>query len=331
MTDSAAASSPPPTLASRGVAIEALTQMLERRLADGERRVWITPRARKELKALPQRWAALPMEEAPNPSSTFAPAPSSDRLAVKEDGETQMGSNDAVTIEHREVPSVLEKESRPEDVLPPFPEGSKEAKLVWLREQAHDWAPARALDSLRDKMVFSVGSLEADLMFVGEAPGGEEERKGEPFVGPAGQLLTKIIGAMGLARESVYISNIVKFRPAMQNQGESNRKPTSQEMEACVCFVKREIELVQPKVLVALGATAAEGLLGKTEGVGKLRGRFIEDLGIPALVTYHPSYLLRKGENREKRKVWEDMLLAMERLGLPISDKQRGYFLEKRS
>lgn len=207
-----------------------------------------------------------------------------------------------------------------------------EEKLAALRAMAETWEPARAMESLRKTMVFAVGSPLASLMFVGEAPGAEEEKLGEPFVGPAGQKLNAIIKAMGLDRPKVYISNICKFRPAMDNQGSGNRKPTAEEMRACLPFVLKEIDLIKPLVIVALGATAAEGL-GIPGSVGGLRGRFHTTSGIPTMVTYHPSYLLREEKTgdgiRAKRAVWEDMLKVMEKLGLPISEKQRGYFLAK--
>ena len=207
-----------------------------------------------------------------------------------------------------------------------------EEKLAALRVKAETWAPARAMASLRQTMVFAVGSPQASLMFVGEAPGAEEEKLREPFVGPAGQKLTAIIKAMGLDRPQVYISNICKFRPAMDNQGSGNRKPTAEEMRACLPFVLTEIDLIKPQVIVALGATAAEGL-GLPGTVGGLRGKFHSTSGIPTMVTYHPSYLLREEQTgdgiRAKRQVWEDMLKVMEKLGLPISAKQRGYFQAK--
>ena len=151
-----------------------------------------------------------------------------------------------------------------------------------------------------------------------------------PFVGPAGRLLTKIIQTMGLRREAVYISNIVKFRPKIGDgrQGTSNRAPSPEEMAASVDYVKREIEIVEPKIIVALGGTAMTGLLGLDGSVGRARGRKYEFEGRPAIVTYHPSYLLRSGALSEKRKVWEDMLFAMEELGMPVSEKQRGFFLK---
>lgn len=207
-----------------------------------------------------------------------------------------------------------------------------EEKLAALRTMAETWEPARSLESLRQTMVFAVGDPLAKLMFVGEAPGAEEEKLREPFVGPAGQKLTAIIKAMGLDRAQVYISNICKFRPAMDNQGSGNRKPTAEEMKACLPFVLTEIGLIQPQVIVALGATAAEGL-GMPGSVGGLRGCFHSTSGIPTMVTYHPSYLLREekmGDGiRAKRQVWEDMLKVMEKLGLPISEKQRSYFQAK--
>jgi uracil-DNA glycosylase family 4 len=207
-----------------------------------------------------------------------------------------------------------------------------EEKLAALRAMAENWEPARSMNSLRQTMVFAVGDPHAKLMFVGEAPGAEEEKLREPFVGPAGQKLTAIIKAMGLDRPQVYISNICKFRPAMDNQGSGNRKPTAEEMKACLPFVLTEIDLIKPQVIVALGATAAEGL-GMPGSVGGLRGRFHSTSGIPTMVTYHPSYLLREekmGDGiRAKRQVWEDMLKVMEKLGLPISAKQRGYFQAK--
>jgi len=207
-----------------------------------------------------------------------------------------------------------------------------EEKLAALRVMAETWEPALSMSSLRKTMVFAVGNPQASLMFVGEAPGAEEEKLREPFVGPAGQKLTAIIKAMGLDRPKVYISNICKFRPAMDNQGSGNRKPTAEEMRACLPFVLKEIDLIKPQVIVALGATAAEGL-GIPGTVGGLRGKFHSTSGIPTMITYHPSYLLREEQTgdgiRAKRAVWEDMLKVMEKLGLPISAKQRGYFQTK--
>lgn len=204
---------------------------------------------------------------------------------------------------------------------------SSAEKIADLAAQAQSWEPARALGTLRDTLVFSVGNPNADLMLVGEAPGYQEELKGEPFVGPAGQKLDQILKAMGLSRSSVYLSNVCKFRPATRNQTTNNRKPSPREMEVSLPFLKAEIEVVKPHVIVALGATAAQGLLESTDSVGQLRESWHQFQGIPLRVTYHPSYLLRQEDGlQEKRKVWEDMLAVMEKLGLPITEKQQSYF-----
>jgi uracil-DNA glycosylase family 4 len=212
---------------------------------------------------------------------------------------------------------------------------SAREKLARLREMAAESPEARALGTLREKMVFATGNPQASLMLIGEAPGYQEELRGEPFVGPAGEKLTQILKAMGLARRDVYISNICKFRPAMpelgSNQGSRNRPPTKAEMDACLPCVLTEIDIVRPRCIVALGATAAAGL-GFDGGVGALRGEARRFNEIPLIITYHPSYLLRQeaesadGGKGAKRKVWEDMLAAMDILGMPVSDKQRGFF-----
>ena len=200
-------------------------------------------------------------------------------------------------------------------------------QLASLQEQAQTWEPARSLGTLREPMVFAVGNPMADLMLVGEAPGYEEERRREPFVGRAGQKLDQILKAMGFARQDIYISNICKFRPALKNQTTNNRKPTREEMDACLPFVRAEIAIVNPKCIVALGATAAEGLLGRSDPVGRMRGSWHEFESIPVRVTYHPSYLLHNDAAvAEKGKVWDDMLSVMEFLDLPISEKQRLFF-----
>jgi len=210
---------------------------------------------------------------------------------------------------------------------PPLDPQAKAAAFAALRERALACVKCEHLASSRKNVVFGVGSIDAQLMFVGEAPGADEDEQGEPFVGKAGQLLTKIIQAMGLQRADVYIGNILKCRPDTPGQATGNRKPTTDEMATCLPYLIEQIDLIQPKVLVALGATAVEGLLGKTIGITKLRGTWKTYRGIPLMPTYHPAYLLRNQAMSEKRKVWEDMLAVMEKLGMPISQKQRNYFL----
>jgi DNA polymerase len=204
----------------------------------------------------------------------------------------------------------------------------KAAAFAALRERALACVKCPHLASSRKNVVFGVGSIDAQLMFVGEAPGADEDEQGEPFVGKAGQLLTKIIQATGLSRADVYIANILKCRPDTPGQTAGNRKPTSDEMATCIPYLHEQIDLIRPRVIVALGATAVEGLLGKTLGITKLRGTWKTYRGTPLMPTYHPAYLLRNQAMSEKRKVWEDMLAVMEKLEMPISEKQRNYFLK---
>jgi uracil-DNA glycosylase len=186
------------------------------------------------------------------------------------------------------------------------------------------------------KVVLGVGNLDARIFFCGEAPGAEEEIQGEPFVGPAGQLLTKMIQATGLKRSDVYIGNIMNWRPDMPGAATGqaqigNRPPTEEEITYCLPYLRAQLEIVAPEVIVALGSTAAQGLFGygSFKTLGEIRGRWKPFAEKPVMVTYHPSYILRNPTNRSKRAIWEDFLKVMERLALPISEKQRAYFLEK--
>jgi len=183
------------------------------------------------------------------------------------------------------------------------------------------------LASTRTQTVFGVGNPDAEIMFIGEAPGADEDAQGEPFVGRAGQLLTKIIKAMGFAREEVYIANVLKCRPDVPAGSFGNRPPTPREMQTCRPYLMEQIDIIKPKVIVALGAVAVEGLLGTRSPMRELRGRWNSFDGTPLMITYHPAYLLRNQSPSEKRKVWEDMMQVLERLEKPISEKQRNYFL----
>lgn len=213
----------------------------------------------------------------------------------------------------------------------PTLEGTSPAEqLASLRSQAADWTPIKSLGSLREKMVFASGNPAARLMLVGEAPGYHEEREGCPFAGDVGQKLDGILKAMGLSREEVYISYIVKFRPSTPRQTTNNRKPTPEEMAACLPFIRAEIAIVRPACIIAFGDTAAAGLLGTNKAVTAMRESWYDFAATPVRVTYHPSTLLQThGASTTKRQLWEDMLAVMEKLELPISDKQRGFFLPK--
>jgi len=212
------------------------------------------------------------------------------------------------------------------------PSGDTDARnkadlLAAVRERVGACTKCAHLACSRTQTVFGVGNPDADLMFIGEAPGADEDQQGEPFVGRAGQLLTRILMAMHFAREDVYIANILKCRPDMPAGSFGNRPPTPTEMQTCRPYLLEQIDVIQPSVLVALGAVAVEGLLGTRAAMRELRGRWHTYNGIPLMITYHPAYLLRNQAPSEKRKVWEDMLQVMERLELPISERQRNYFL----
>lgn len=208
-----------------------------------------------------------------------------------------------------------------------------------------DGSPAEKWEALRDlvladpvcnahvkpgkKVVFGIGNLSAKIFFCGEAPGADEEIQGVPFVGRAGQLLTKIISAMGLKREEVYIGNIMNWRPEMPTS-RGNRPPTSEEMAYCLPYLEAQIAIVRPQVVVALGKTAVNGLLGEDPNrkMGAIRGKWSKFGESDLMITYHPSFLLQYGNNNTmKRLVWEDMMAVMERVGIPVSEKQRSYFL----
>lgn len=214
------------------------------------------------------------------------------------------------------------------DTAATVPASAQVWTLESLREAALACTRCPHLVRSRTQVVFGVGNPEADLMFVGEAPGADEDEQGEPFVGRAGQLLTKIIQAMGFERSDIYIANVLKCRPDMPDGESGNRKPKSEEMQTCLPWLNEQIRLIQPKAIVALGATAVEGLLQDTSPMKDLRGRWLEFQGIPVMVTYHPAYLLRNQSIGEKRKVWEDMLLVLEKLGHKITAKQKRFFTQ---
>ncbi len=171
------------------------------------------------------------------------------------------------------------------------------------------------LSKTRKNIVFGEGNPSARLMFVGEGPGADEDATGRPFVGRAGQLLTKMIAAMGLDRSEVYIANVVKCRPPQ------NREPLSLEVETCMPFLEGQIAAINPEAIVALGRVAANALLETNAPLWKYRGRFHDRRGIPVLVTYHPSFLLQRDRDRQwKAKAWEDLKMVMAFLGLPLDN-----------
>jgi len=241
------------------------------------------------------------------------------------------------TTPSKEV-GVASKPEVPAFPAPPvvaLPPGDKQTRWKALLRQVTEDPVCRAHVRPGKKIVLGVGSLDAKIFFCGEAPGAEEEEQGEPFVGPAGQLLTKMIQGMGLSRSDVYIGNIMNWRPELPLSSEGvqygNRPPTPEEMAYCLPYLKAQLEVVNPELIVALGSTATQGLLGagSFKTLGEIRSQWKLFAGKPVMVTYHPSYILRNPTNRSKRAIWEDLLKVMERAALPISEKQRTFFLDK--
>jgi len=193
------------------------------------------------------------------------------------------------------------------------PTNDPSTALRLIREDIGDCTRCRLHKQGRKQIVFGVGNPRAELMFIGEAPGADEDEKGEPFVGRAGQLLTNMIKAMGLSREEVYIANIIKCRPP------NNRQPDRDECETCSPFLMRQIEAVAPKAIVALGAVAAKTLLTINAPMSELRGRWYDFRGTKLAVTYHPAFLLR--DPRQKKETWKDLQMVMKELGLEVPAK----------
>jgi DNA polymerase len=185
--------------------------------------------------------------------------------------------------------------------------------LRLIREDLGDCTRCPLHKQGRKQIVFGVGNPKADLMFIGEAPGADEDQQGEPFVGRAGQLLNNMIKAMGLRREDVYIANIIKCRPP------GNRTPERDECETCSPFLMRQIAAIKPKAIVALGAVAAKTLLAINAPMSEFRGRWFDFRGTKLAVTYHPAFLLR--DPRQKKETWKDLQMVMKELGMAIPAK----------
>ncbi|MBW2619067.1 MAG: uracil-DNA glycosylase [Deltaproteobacteria bacterium] len=193
------------------------------------------------------------------------------------------------------------------DSLPDSRETRRLAALARLEARCQECTDCRLAES-RNKVVFGEGSVMAEIMFIGEGPGRDEDRSGRPFIGRAGELLTDMIKAMGLSREEVYIANIVKCRPP------ENRNPEPEESLACRPWLKAQLELIQPRFIIALGAVAARNLLETSEPISRLRGRFHDFEGRPLMPTFHPAYLLRNYSQENRRQVWSDLKQVLARL-----------------
>lgn len=324
-------------------ALQALTEELRRLKSTGVKTVSVPEETVAALRQMiaarkppgiqkPSTVAAPTFPSAP-PRGETPPGARAPRLPVPETGHAAGQPSVVPTRPRPPAPAVPPAPTLPAAPVVNLPPGDKPARWAALREMVTQDATCCARVRPGKKVVLGVGSLDARIMFVGEAPGAEEEIQGEPFVGPAGQLLTRMIQAMGLKREDVYIGNIMNWRPDIPTppgaEQIGNRPPNEEEMRYCLPYLRAQIDVVNPAVLVALGSTAAQGLLGfgSFKALGDIRGKWHAFSGKPLMVTYHPSYILRNQSNRSKRMIWEDLLKVMERVALPITEKQRGYFL----
>jgi DNA polymerase len=241
--------------------------------------------------------------EEPAPAQAVQPTPQVAHLADE--------NQTILSLQEQDIPP-RKSISAPPQIANLIAPADRAAALQVIREDIGDCTRC-ALHTGRNKLVFGDGSPNARLMFVGEGPGADEDAQGLPFVGRAGQLLNNMIGAMGLKREEVYIANVVKCRPP------SNRTPEPDEANTCSPFLFRQIDVVRPEVLVALGATAATYLLGQRQPLAGLRGRVHSFRETKLIVTYHPAFLLR--DPRQKKEAWADLQIAMRELGLKAPAK----------
>lgn len=307
----------------------ALTEELRRLKAGGQRAVTVTDAGLAQLREAVAASANSAAETGTPASSAGPTAPAVPAAAAFFNEPKPVPVRRLVTASAQALPA-------PPEIS--LPEGDKQTRWNYLRDLVLNDSVCKAHVFPGKQVVFGVGSLEAAVMFVGEAPGGDEEEQGEPFVGRAGQLLNRMIKAMGLERGQVYIGNILNWRPEMPRNPDGsqtgNRPPNAHEMAYCLPFIRAQISIIRPRVLVALGKTAVDGLLGaeRFKTMGAARGSWHSYADTPLRASYHPSYLLRQegltsaSAKKIKRDAWEDLLAVMERAELPITEKQRNYF-----
>ena len=322
-------------------ALNALTDELKRLKASGVKSVLVSEESLATLrKVAAARSQRVPANVVVRETATL-PSP------VRQDNRNQSSSTnvveESVRYEAPPPPKFTVKPIPPTVVsnLPPppkivLPAGDKQVRWDALQQLVLNDPVGKAHVRPGKKPVLGVGSLDARIFFCGDVPGPEEEDQGEPFVGPAGQLLTRMIGGMGLKRSDVYIGSFINWRlePAVPPGGVAqvnNRPPTVEELAYSLSYLRAQIEVVNPEIIVALGSVVVQGMFGagSFKTLGEVRGQWKLFAEKPVLVTYHPTYILKNPTNRSKRAIWEDLLKVMERATLPITDKQQNFFLEK--
>lgn len=285
-------------------ALDILLEELKRRKAAGIRRVSVSDEALASLKAL----AGAPAAFAPSPPAR--PGPGTAPAAV-----TPVAAKPAAAS----APPIAD--------APIFtlPAGTKAERMQALRQLVDACAETKKHLTAPHRPLLGHGSLDAKVVFVGEAPSLEEMEAGKAFAGAAGELLQKILAAAAIGPADCYFAPVMVWRPEPPTRY-GKRPPTARELAFNLPYLRAQVDVVAPRIVVALGAQAFEALHGRTPTITQARGRWFDLSGVPLMPTYHPNYLLHNPSASAKRAVWEDFLLVMERLGLPISEKQRGYF-----
>lgn len=290
-------------------AIDALLEELRRQKAAGVRRVSVSDESLAQLKSLTGEVstavAAVPVKLAAPVTAARAPA--------------------ATVVAPKAIAAATPKISTPPPVWN-LPAGSKKEKMLWLENQVNQCQETRRQLPEKAKPLLGRGPLDAKVFIVGEAPNAEEMEKGQAFVGDAGDLLNKILAASGLKEDEVFFTSLITWKPTVATPF-GKRPPRADEVEFGRPTLMAQLEIVKPQVVIAAGAQAFAALTGSTETITHKRGQWHEWMGIPMMPTFHPSYLLKTPSMSYKRLVWEDFLQVIEKLGMPISAKQRAYFL----
>lgn len=305
--------------------LEVLLDELRRLRADGVETVPLSQESIALLRGLSGKVSAVPAGPASTSQASTAPSPAPSQAPASRGREPAAPVAPVAPKRVAQAPKVDDSAIPPPPKVELPPSGSKAERLAALE------AIVRACPECQRHLkpgcppVFGAGDPDAAIVFVGEMPGEEDEAAGRPFLGPNGELLDRAIKAMGLARDQVYLAHVMRWRTAAAG-GLVSRTPTARELAFCAPYLRAQLAVIRPRAVVALGGTVFHALTGDTAKISEARGQWREVDGLPLLPTFHPSYLLKNPSNAPKRQFWEDLLSAMERAGLPVSERQRGYF-----
>ena len=296
-------------------ALDILLEELKRQKAAGVRRVSITADSLAALKSL----AGAPV--APAAATASAPSVRPDAVTGSAPARPAM----APVVPAAPKPAVVSVAPMPDAPIFTLAAGTKAERLQALRQLVDACAETKKHLTASHRALLGHGSADAKVVFVGEAPSLEEMEAGQAFAGASGELLQKILGAAAISPADYYLAPVMVWRPEPPTQY-GKRPPTARELAFNLPYLRAQIDVVAPRIVVALGAQAFEALHGRTPSITQARGQWFDLAGVPLMPTYHPNYLLHNPSASAKRAVWEDFLLVMEKLGLPISEKQRGFF-----